>query len=130
VVFRLKTSKATQEILLELKEKTNITPNILARIAIALSLKNPTPLKDIEYDSSGLELPRHVLTGKYDAIFKALIVQYEGRELTDEEYFPKYVKLHLERGAKMLLNEYKYAGNYEKFILNLMNFNFSIIDML
>jgi len=130
VNFRLKTSKATMDILLDLKNKTNITPNILARLAIALSLKNQNPLEDIAHDSMGLEFSRAVLTGKYDLLFKALIIRYEGRELTDEEYFPKYIKLHLERGAKMLMNEYKYAGNYEKFIINLANYRPSMFDLL
>lgn len=128
--FRLKTSKATMDILLDLKNKTNITPNILARLAIALSLKNQNPLEDIAYDSMGLEFSRAVLTGKYDLLFKALIIRYEGRELTDEEYFPKYIKLHLERGAKMLMNEYKYAGNYERFMISLANYRPSMFDLL
>ena len=120
--FRLRTSGKSQELLLELKNATKITPNILSRYAIALSIRKQETLEDLEYDVSGLEFNRHVLTGNYDATFKALISQREERELTDEEYFPHYLKLHLERGIRMLKAEYDYAGNTEKFLINLMNY--------
>ena len=120
--FRLRTSGEAQEILLELKNATKITPNILSRYAVALSLKQEEPLNVIEYDVAGLEFNRHVLTGNYDSTFKALISQYENRELTDEEYFPTNLKLHLERGIRLLKSEYNYAGNTEKFLINLMNY--------
>ncbi|BES64346.1 hypothetical protein SANA_07850 [Gottschalkiaceae bacterium SANA] len=120
--FRLRTSGKAQELLLELKNATKITPNILSRYAIALSVKQQKPLEELEYDVSGLEFNRHVLTGNFDATFKSLISQREERELTDEEYFPHYIKLHLERGIRMLKAEYDYAGNTEKFLINLMNY--------
>lgn len=120
--FRLRTSKQAQDILLDLKDKTNITPNILSRYAVSLSLLEPEPLTRFNYKTDGLEFNRHVLTGKYDAVFKALITQYEGRELSDEEYYPDYLKAHIERGISLLNSEYNYAGNYEKFILNLINY--------
>jgi len=120
--FKLKTSKKTQDILLDLKSKTNITPNILSRYAVSLSLLEPEPLTKFNYASDGFEFNRHVVTGKYDAVFKALITQYEGRELSDEEYFPDYLKAHIERGIRILNSEYDYAGNYEKFILSLIDY--------
>jgi len=120
--FKLKTSKKAQDILLDLKMKTNITPNILSRYAISLSLLEPKPLTKFNYKTDGFEFNRHVLTGKYDSVFKALIIQYEGRELSDEEYFPDYLKAHLERGIKLLNSEYDFAGNYEKFVLNLIDY--------
>lgn len=121
--FKLKTSKKTQDILLELKSKTNVTPNILSRYAIALSLLQPEHLTKFNYKSDGLEFNRHILTGKYDAVFKSLIIQKEGKEINDEEYFPYYIKAHLERGIRLLNSEYDYAGNYEKFILSLINYS-------
>lgn len=120
--FKLKTSKEARDILLDLKSKTKTTPNILSRYAISLSLLEPESLKKFNYNTDGFEFNRHVLTGKYDSIFKALIIQYEGRELTDEEYFPEYIKAHLERGIRILNSEYQYTGNYEKFILNLLTY--------
>lgn len=126
--FRLKTSKKAQDILLDLKSKTNITPNILARYAISLSLLDPNKISKFNYDNNGLEFQRHILTGKYDCVYKALIIQHAEEELTDDDYFPKYIKAHLERGIHYLNSEYNYAGNYEKFITALSDFKFELAN--
>jgi DNA sulfur modification protein DndE len=116
--FTLKTSKYTSDSLKQLQATTSITPNILSRIAIALSLRVPhqvTPIKKCE-SSGGLEINRSTLTGEYDYTFKALIAQHSRREISDEEYFPDLFNAHLERGIRILTNEYRHSGNYEKFI--------------
>ncbi|GIP52568.1 DndE family protein [Paenibacillus vini] len=118
--FTLKTSKYAKEILLQLQASTGITPNILIRYAVVLSLRNNN--SGVEIDpitkdfSDGLVLNRSTVTGEYDYVFRALITQAAGRELSDEEYFPGFFNAHLERGIRTLAAEYKSAGNYEKFI--------------
>lgn len=119
--FRLKTSKLTADRLKALQNSTGLTPNILARFAVILSIREKQPLEPIVRDTAGQEFNRHTLTGKYDFIFKALIAQCEGREISDEEYFPGLFNAHLERGLYLLENEYKYAGNYPKMIMNLID---------
>lgn len=118
--YRMKTSKKTMNILLELKERTKVTPNYIARIAICLSLRDPSQIEN-DPNTAGLEFNRHTLTGDYDRIFKALIAQHCNRELTDEEYFPIFINRHLERGANLLNEIYKYEGNFENFIKELAN---------
>lgn len=119
--FRLRTSKATAERLKLLQNTTGLTPNILSRIAVSLSLRESNVLTFAGIkDQGGLEFNRNTLTGANDYIFKALITQYAGREITDEEYFPDLFYAHLERGSKLLENEYLYAGNYQKLIFNLV----------
>ncbi|AGE22667.1 DNA sulfur modification protein DndE [Geobacillus stearothermophilus] len=125
--FRLKTSKETMDILKQLQSSTNLTPNVLARLAIALSLLSKEPIESFESDTNGLEFNRNTLTGEYDFVYKALIAQQLGRPITDDEYFPSLIKKHLDRGAKWLENEYKYAGNYEKLIKGLANFELEMI---
>ena len=44
-------------------------------------------------------------------------MQVEGRHLTEEEYFPKYVKAHIDRGAEYLSSHYRHAGNLDKYVL-------------
>ena len=39
----------------------------------------------------------------------------------DEKFFPYLTNKHIERGLKILEREYKFAGNKEKFIVNLIN---------
>ena len=41
-------------------------------------------------------------TGDNETYFKVLIEQVEGRYLSEEEYFPKYVKAHIDRGSELL----------------------------
>lgn len=118
--FRLKTSVKCQKTLEELKQRTNITPNILCRYAIGLSILEETPVDLYKVkDTNGQEFNRQVLTGQYDSVFKALIIQNAGHPLTDEDYFPTYIKAHIERGVELLKNNYDLAGNREKFLINL-----------
>ena len=58
-----------------------------------------TSVRDYKSDSDGLDLNRQTITGDNDTYFKVLIEQVEGRYLSDEEYFPQYVKAHIDRGA-------------------------------
>ncbi|MCZ8538297.1 DndE family protein [Paenisporosarcina quisquiliarum] len=117
--FRLKTSKHTGELLNSLQSSTNLTWNVLARIAIALSVKNPAQPPKVE-DKAGVDIHRNALTGENDYLFKAIIRQHAQSSISDEEYFPDLFNAHLERGIILLENEYKHAGNYEKLLLNLL----------
>lgn len=117
--FRLKTSKFTGDTLIDLQASTGLTWNVLARIAIMLSLKDPCLPNAVE-NKSGVDIHRNALTGENDYLFKALIKQHAKRNIPDEEYFPELFNAHLERGIKILDSEYKHAGNYEKLLINLL----------
>ena len=122
MVFKLKTSKETMLIFNDLGASIHLQPFALCKIAIALSLKNPAPLEEefFKTNNEGLELNRQTITGEYDDLFKALIISHEKMSLTDEEYFPKYLKAHIDRGAKYLLSEYKYSNeNFYKHLIEL-----------
>ncbi len=121
--FQLRTSKIVEKMIMELFAVTKITPNILARIAVALSISRDPSQPQESSDRSGKEFNRDTLTGEYDYIFKALIAQHAGREITDEEYFPSLFNAHLERGIRILSNEYKYAKNIENLVRNLITSN-------
>ena len=116
--FRIKTSKTTGEILKTLQSSTGLTWNILSRIAVGLSLRIPE-VPEMVQDKSGVDIHRNAMTGEHDYVFKAIIRQHAQRNLTDEEYFPDYFNAHLERGIKLLENEYRHAGNYDKLLNNL-----------
>ncbi|MBY3618576.1 DNA sulfur modification protein DndE [Acinetobacter sp. CUI P1] len=118
--FRLRTSKKTADKLKDLQDKIRLTPNILSRYAVVLSLRNPEPIVTFVKDTSGLEFNRTTLTGSYDFLFKSLIAQHAQRKITDEEYFPDLYNAHLERGIILLESEYDYVGNQEKMMINLM----------
>ena len=116
--FRLKTSKKTKEIFEEIGSSSNLKPFALSKIAIALSLKDSNPI-DLYYetDTNGLELQRSTVTGEFDNVYKSLMEVNLNKHLTDDEYYPLYTKKHIDKGAEILLNLYKYSGgNLEKFL--------------
>ncbi|WP_368254920.1 DndE family protein [Clostridium paraputrificum] len=121
--FRLKTSKKTKELFEELGASTNLKPFALSKIAVSMSLNHNIPINEYEnLDTNGLELQRSTVTGEFDDIFKALIEINLGRHITDDEYYPHYMKLHMDRGAELLYNKYKYSGgNLEKFLTQLLS---------
>ena len=116
MIFRLKTSKKTQEIFEELERRTNFKPYTLVKHAIAWSVAEKTSVADYKSDSNGLDLNRQTITGDNEEYFKAMIELVEGRYLEDEEFFPKYVKSHIDRGSKLLMDMSNHAGSGEIYI--------------
>ncbi|HBH3575998.1 TPA: DndE family protein [Clostridioides difficile] len=122
--FRLKTSIQTKEIFEELGSRMNLKPFALCKLAISISLSNSEPIEHYKsIDNNGLELNRQTITNQYDTLFKTLLEQHAGRYLSDDEYFPNQVKLHIDRGALMLKNRYNYSSNLEHFITQIVQEN-------
>ena len=120
MIFRLRTSKLTQEIFEELEARTNYKPYTLVKHAIAWSIRENTSVADFKSDSDGLDLNRQTITGDNETYFKVLMEQVEGRYLPEEEFFPGYVKAHIDRGSKLLLDMYNHAGSVDKYILHVL----------
>jgi DNA sulfur modification protein DndE len=117
---RLRTSRVTDQYLTELQGVLQLSSKAaIARIAIALSLKDPydpeTDMKLVGHDTSGFEFQRSTLTGKYDALIKNLVIQHYGQPLEEDKYFPDLLGIHLERGTRLLYNEVKYHGGKDKY---------------
>ena len=125
MVFKIRTSKKTMELFEEISASTSYAPFILSKLAISMSLKCNNPLSESDYstDSFGLELNRQTITGEYDQLFKSMIEVVEGKHLNDDEYFQKYLKAHLDRGARLIHSEYKYN---QDLLLALLSDNTSI----
>jgi len=120
MIFRLKTSKQTQKIFEELERRTNYKPYTLVKHALAWSLAEETSVANFQSDSDGLDLNRQTITGNYEDYFKILMETVEGRFLSEEEFFPFYVKAHIDRGSKILLDMYNHAGSVDKYILHVL----------
>lgn len=114
MVFKIKTSKRTMQCFDEIAASENLQPFILSKLAISLSLKSNKPLEETDFktDTMGLELNRQTITAEYDTLYKSLIEVYEGHHINDDDYFQKYLKAHLDRGARMLYSEYKYSKDF------------------
>ena len=126
MIFRLRTFKETEELLAELKSKHTLTPNIISRLAVGISLKQePVTKEHIEsttkkIDNSGLEFQRHTLTGENEIFYKVLMENYCKTHLTDEEFFPVHFKFHLENGIKELKSNMEMCNNLENLIKELL----------
>ena len=120
MVFKIRTSKKTMAIFEEMAASTNYAPFILSKLAISLSIKSGTPLQDPDFktDTFGLELNRQTITGEWDELYKGLVEMFEGRHISDDDYFQKYLKAHLDRGARLLYSEFKYNND---FLLSLLS---------
>lgn len=118
---RLRTSKITDEKLEELHRIMNLSSKAaIARISIGISLKISTDPRNekIEQlnDNTGFEFQRNTLAGDFDDVYRAMMTQHIGHHILDEEYFPKLIKAHIERGIFLLYSEYQLLGNREKLI--------------
>ena len=113
MAFKLKTSKNTEDIFDKIELSENLPWYTLARLAIALSIHKGKLLdEDFESDTQGRELNRQTITGDSDIVYKCLIQFQEDRHLSDDEYFPKYIKAHLDRGANLLEQEKRYSKEF------------------
>ena len=120
MIFKLRTSKETMGIFEQMSASIHLQPYALCKLAIALSVRQSPETLSFSNDNDGLELNRQTITGEYDDLFKMLIIQNLNKPLSDEEYFPKYLKAHIDRGAKLLLSEYKYSNtNFYEYLLEM-----------
>jgi DNA sulfur modification protein DndE len=117
---KLRTSSQTQERFNSLTQSLGLQPFILSKLAIALSIrKGKLSTEDFKSDNDGLELSRQTIFGDHDLLFKSLIVNNAERAISEEEYFPAYVKAHLDRGSKLLFDEKRYSKDFYNHLCNL-----------
>jgi len=120
MINKLRTSSQTQESFNSLTQSLGLQPFILSKLAIALSIrKGKLSTEDFKSDNDGLELSRQTIFGNHDLLFKSLIVNNEECAISEEEYFPSYVKAHLDRGSKLLFDEKRYSKDFYNHLCNL-----------
>ena len=120
MTIKMHTSKKTAEIFEAIGQQLGLQPFILAKLAIALSVrKGELQANDYSTDNDGLELNRTTIFGEHDLLFKTLIVNVEKRQVCEDEYFPILVKAHMDRGAKILQDEKRYSKDFYNHMCNL-----------
>ena len=114
MAFKLKTSQKAAEIFDRIESSENLQCYTLVKLAMALSLRSNEPLKESDFHTNtlGRELNRQTITGDADVLYKCLMELHAKRHLTDEEFFPEYVKAHIDRGAILLDQEQRYGGDF------------------
>lgn len=101
-------SKATT-LFSHLKGRTGgLTPNILSRMALCLSIADSSKPNAKLDDERGQEFSRYTLLGEYDAFFIALLRERLIQDGLDPEkdLLPQF-KAHLNRGVAMLFSRVK-----------------------
>ena len=118
---KLKISKETSTQLDHLSIRLGLRRNIICRLGVGRSLAEKHSVKDLKPKNNvGYEFNKYTLTGDYDEIFRALIVQHERKKLTDSQYFSKYLRNHIERGIELLYKEYERINSPIDFLVKLM----------
>jgi len=87
----------------QLKHRTELGINVLARYALCLSLKDPSIPNPDEFDEKGMEILPSVLFGEHENIYMALMLDRLHKDKLDPElYLHKMTRAHLNRGATAL----------------------------
>ena len=108
MIGQIKTSTENRERVARLTRKFGLgAENIIARIAIAYSLKqgnhfDPTKVKD----SGGKEYSRNVLFGNLFPLYLSMICEHSQIKSTDKD-LPRYFKLHLDDGLELIDKDVK-----------------------
>ena len=80
--------------------KTGLTPNILARFAICISIKDRSVPNPDEFNDEGSELTPNVLFGEHEQIYLALMLNRLKTDRLDPElYLNEMTRAHLNRGV-------------------------------
>ena len=105
---QIKTSSKNKEIVTMLTRKFGLgAENIIARIAIACSLKSGVKFSPLNIkDSGGKEYSKNVLFGSHHPMYAALMCRYYNISMSDKD-LPRYFKLHLDDGLEKIMEEVK-----------------------
>ena len=111
---KLKVSKSSTSKLTVLKRRTGLTPNILCRIGLCLSLElSSSP--PFDFDDNGMEFNRYTLTGEYDEVFVALLFErLRNDNVNIESEAMKHLKAHLNRGITLMHSRLKKITDLER----------------
>ena len=93
------TSAKSQVLLGRLKARTGITPNLLARFAICISIKESSVPNSSEYDKDGSVLEPSVLFGEFEQIYLGLIKNRLRKDGREESELNEMIRCHLNRGV-------------------------------
>jgi len=97
---RVHISKRASELLKQIKSKTGVTPNILCRMALSLSLEESHNANPDMTDLNGSEFNLPTLLGDASALYEALIRQFHG-ELNSKEA-QLILAAHIDNGVDKL----------------------------
>ena len=114
---KLRLSIRSQNHLGQLKHKTGLPINVLARFGMCLSLKDSSIPNPDMYDERGMELMPHILFGKNELIFSAMFEQRLKKDSLDyDKYANRMIRAHVNRGAGMLFPRINKLEDFAKLL--------------
>ena len=100
-----------------LKEGTGLGPNVLARFALCISLKQRGIPNPDEYNREGSEFTSSMLFGYHEPIYLALMINRLKHDKLDvEEYLNEMTRSHINRGAISLRQRVKNLSDFHDLI--------------
>lgn len=105
---RVRISKMATDSLKVLKSRTAVTPNILCRIALALSLRDGYKVKPSGKGLDGTEFNLSTLLGDHTVVYECLLRQAHG-ELNEREA-SQVLAAHIDDGLEKLKRIRSVAG--------------------
>ncbi len=108
IIAQIKTSSENKERVTRLTRKFGLgAENVIARIAIAYSLKNGEHFSPLDVkDSGGKEYSRNVLFGNLFPLYLAMICSHYSIKSTDKN-LARYFKMHLDDGLERIDRDVK-----------------------
>lgn len=104
---KLRLTKDSSNRLKHLAGKTGLTPNLLCRLGLCLSLNEVSLPNPADYPEEDREFNRYTLLGEYDALFVALLRQRCHQQKVDTSELPDYFRAHVNRGIALLQRRVK-----------------------
>lgn len=108
----IKTSKENKDVVSNLTRKFGLgAENVIARIALAYSMQSGHKFKPSDVkDSGGKEYSKKILFGNYYNIYEAMLCTLYNIKSSNKD-IPKYFKMHLDDGLKMISSDVKNNPN-------------------
>lgn len=101
----------------QLKHKTGIPINVLARFAMGLSLNDGSIPNPDMYDEKGMDLLPHILYGRNEPVYAALFKHRLARDGLDyTQYGERMIRAHVNRGATMLFTRVNSLEDFESLV--------------
>ena len=114
---RIRLSEKATNRLSQLKGRTGLTPNILARFALCYSLNDPQIPNPDDYDEKGIEINRYTLTGEWDQMIVALLTErLMNDDLDPEENLAPQLRAHINRGTFGIFSLVKGLGDLQSLL--------------
>ena len=101
-INKIKLTKDSSERLKQLKARTGLTPNILSRLGLCLSLNEPAIPDPEQYPEEDREFNRYTLLGEWDDLYVALLRQRLAKDNLPAEELENQFRAHLNRGVMSL----------------------------